>query len=169
MKKKNLAVSEFWNSSAVLPSILNSVVYLSSPYWPCALFYYMNLCTISEFCSRISLISYVSFTFSVLLSTVLSVQTSPDYVLFKKLFSKLEHKEILERELDLVFTQLCCGWFSCVAGSVCQHSEGMHCPSSSRAEESLNTWWCCIPSRCHWTLTRQHSITSQKIQILNVR
>lgn len=87
---------------------------------------------------------------------------------FKKLFSKLEHKEILECELDLVFTQLCCGWFNCVAGSLCQRSEGMQCPSSSRVEEFLDTWWRCIPSRCHWTLTWQHSITSQKTQILNV-
>jgi len=94
----------------------------------------MHLCTISEFHRRISLISCVSFTFSVVLYKVLSVQTSPNYVLFKKLFSKLERKEVLECELDLVFTQLCCGQFNCVAGSVCQRSEGMQCPSSSRVE-----------------------------------
>jgi len=85
----------------------------------------MHFCTFSEFHSRISLISYVIFTFSVVLYTVLFVQTSPNYVLFQKLFSELVHKGILDCELDLVFTQSCCGQFSCVAGSVCHHSEEM--------------------------------------------
>ena len=161
-------MSEFWNSKAVLPSILNSVHYLSNPYWPCALFYYVHLCTFSEFYNRSSLISCVIYPFSNMLFTVLSVQASPNCILYQELFSKLVHKELVEYELGLMFTQSCCGWFSCVAGSVCHRSGGIQCLLSSRVEEFLNSLWCCIPSRCQWTLTWQHSITSQKTQILNV-
>jgi len=71
------------------------------------------------------LILYVFYSFSVVVCAVLSVQTSPNYVLFQELFSKLVHKETVECKLDLSFTQSYCGHFSCVAGSVCQHSEGI--------------------------------------------